>query len=76
MLSEREMNEEEQYKCDTKGQTKKKEKRRKIGCFISYCTGRARLRKGKCWREGTFVRVYIYALRTMRELMLSTHVVF
>jgi len=26
VLSEREMNEEEQYKCDTKGQTKKKEK--------------------------------------------------
>ena len=68
MLSEREMNEEEQYKCDTKGQTKKKEKRRKIGCFISYFTGRARLRKEKCWREGTFVLVYICTtLRTIHE---------
>ena len=66
MLSEREMNEEEHYKCDTKGQTKKKEK---LGasCFISCFAGRARLRKGKCWREGTFVRVCIYALRTVKE---------
>jgi hypothetical protein len=59
-----------------KDRQKRRKKEGKIGCFISCFAGRARLRKGKCWREGTFVRVCIYALRTMRELMLSTHVVF
>ena len=31
------MNEEEQYKCDTKGQTKKKEKRRKFFFLRETC---------------------------------------
>ena len=47
MLSEREMNEEEQYKCDTKGQTKKKEKRRKNWLLHFLLRGARKTQKGK-----------------------------
>ena len=52
----------------TQKETKKKEKEGKwLLQFLLH--GARKTEKGKCWREGTFVRVCIYTLRTMEELM-------